>query len=44
MFLFVPLGFLCPFISKSFEHIKNTLLIGFGLSLFIEFLQLFTLS
>lgn len=43
IFLFIPLGFLCPFISKTFERAKNTLLIGLGLSLFIEFIQLFTL-
>ena len=43
IFLFIPLGFLSPFISKTFERAKNTLLIGLGLSLFIEFVQLFTL-
>ncbi|MRT18404.1 VanZ family protein, partial [Vitellibacter sp. q18] len=41
--LFVPLGFLCPLISKTFERLRNTFLIGFGLSLFIETIQLFTL-
>lgn len=43
IFLFIPLGFLCPFISKSYQSIKNTFLIGCGLSLFIEITQLFTL-
>ena len=43
IFLFIPLGFLCPFISKSYKKMKNTLLIGIGLSLFIEIAQLFTL-
>ncbi len=43
IFLFIPLGFLCPLISKTFERARNTLFIGFGLSLFIEMIQLFTL-
>lgn len=43
IFLFMPLGFLCPMISKKFESIKNTVLMGFGLSLCIEISQLFTL-
>ena len=43
IFLFVPLGFLCPFISKSYQSVKNTLLIGCGLSVTIEIVQLFTL-
>ena len=43
IFLFVPLGFLCPLISKRYQCVKNTLLIGFGLSLSIEIVQLFTL-
>lgn len=43
IFLFVPLGFLCPLISKSYQSIKNTLLIGCGLSFTIEIVQLFTL-
>lgn len=41
--LFIPLGFLCPIISKSYQCIKNTFLIGSGLSLSIEIVQLFTL-
>lgn len=43
IFLFIPLGFLCPLISKTFERAKNTFFIGLGLSLFIEIAQLFTL-
>lgn len=43
IFLFIPLGFLCPFISKSYTKMKNTILIGIGFSLFIEIAQLFTL-
>lgn len=43
IFLFIPLGFLCPIISKSYEHVKNIILLGFGFSLFIEVAQLFTL-
>lgn len=41
--LFVPLGFLCPLISRHYQSIKNTFLIGCGLSLSIEIVQLFTL-
>ena len=41
--LFIPLGFLCPLISKTFLNKKNICLIGFGLSFFIEIAQLFTL-
>lgn len=43
IFLFIPLGFFSPMISKKYESIKNTVLLGFGLSLFIEIVQLFTL-
>ena len=43
IFLFIPLGFLCPLISKKYQHIKNTLFIGCGLSFTIEIVQLFTL-
>ena len=42
IFLFIPLGFLCPLMSKYYQHIKNTLFIGLGLSLSIEIVQLFT--
>ncbi len=43
IFLFIPLGFLCPLISRTFERAKNTFFIGLGLSFLIEFVQLFTL-
>ena len=43
IFLFIPLGFLCPLISKRYQCAKNTLLLGGGLSLAIEIAQLFTL-
>ena len=43
IFLFMPLGFLCPFISKRYQCIKNIFFIGFGLSFTIEIVQLFTL-
>lgn len=43
IFLFIPLGFLCPLISRTFERAGYTLFIGFGLSFFIEIIQLFTL-
>lgn len=43
IFLFMPLGFLSPFISKTFERVRNIFFIGLGLSLFIEIAQLFTL-
>lgn len=41
--LFVPLGFLCPLISKSYRNAKSVLLLGGGLSAAIEVAQLFTL-
>lgn len=43
IFLFIPLGFLCPLLSKTFERARNIFLIGLGFSLFIEIAQLFTL-
>lgn len=43
IFLFIPLGFLCPLISRSFERARNIFFIGFGLSALIEIVQLFTL-
>ncbi|MCB7304713.1 VanZ family protein [Bariatricus massiliensis] len=43
IFLFIPLGFLCPLMSKTLERAGNTFFIGLGLSLFIEIVQLFTL-
>lgn len=41
--LFAPLGFLCPFISRHYQCVKTALLLGSGLSLSIEIVQLFTL-
>lgn len=43
IFLFIPLGFLCPLISSAYARVKNVFFIGLGLSLFIEIVQLFTL-
>lgn len=44
IFCFIPLGFLCPMLSKTYEEqAKKTLLLGFVLSLIIEISQLFTL-
>jgi len=39
--LFVPLGFLLPFIWKRYHPMRRTVLFSFGLSLFIELSQLF---
>lgn len=39
--LFAPLGVLLPFLSPAFQRLRNVLLFGGGLSLFIEILQLF---
>lgn len=41
--LFIPLGFFCPAISRTYERAKVTFFIGLGLSSFIEISQLFTL-
>lgn len=41
--LFMPLGFLAPVISKTYCRARNTVLLGFVLSLAIEISQLFTL-
>lgn len=41
LFLFIPLGFFLPFLSPAFQRLKQVLLFGSGLSLFIEILQLF---
>lgn len=43
VFCFIPLGFLCPVLSKVYEQWKKILLLGLGLSLVIEMSQLFTL-
>ena len=40
--LFVPLGFLIPTIWNEYRSLKNVFLIGIGLSLIIEILQIFT--
>ncbi len=40
---FIPLGFFCPMISRTYERVQNVLLLGFGFSLLIEVSQLFTL-
>lgn len=41
--LFIPLGFFCPMISKSYEQVKNIIFTGLGFSFVIEISQLFTL-
>ncbi|MGI6180553.1 MAG: VanZ family protein [Agathobaculum sp.] len=41
--LFIPFGFLCPWISKTFGRARNICMAGLGLSLLIELMQLFTL-
>lgn len=41
--VFIPIGFLVPFISSSFKDMKKTVLFGFLLSLTIEISQIFTL-
>lgn len=40
--LFVPLGFLIPTIWNEYRSLKKVFLIGIGLSLVIEILQIFT--
>ena len=40
--LFVPLGFLLPAIWNEYRSLKKTFIIGLGLSLLIEILQIFT--
>lgn len=39
--LFLPVGILAPLIWSKLGHLKNILLLGGGLSCFIEFMQLF---
>ena len=41
--MFMPLGFLLPLIWKNFRNAWKVIFMGFGLSLGIEFLQLFSL-
>lgn len=43
IFLFIPMGFLCPLISKTFGTLRTTVLIGAVLSLLVEIIQMFTL-
>lgn len=43
IFCFIPLGFLCPIISGTYEQMKKAVLLGLGLSFAIEISQLFTL-
>ncbi|MDK4450926.1 VanZ family protein [Enterococcus casseliflavus] len=43
VFLFIPLGFLCPTISSAYERAKVIFIMGLSLSIFIEISQLFTL-
>ncbi len=40
--LFMPLGFLVPVIWKEYRSLRIVLVMGLGLSLFIEVLQIFT--
>ncbi|MCM1261300.1 MAG: VanZ family protein [Butyrivibrio sp.] len=40
--LFIPFGFLVPALWKERRSLKNVALLGFGLSLLIETLQIFT--
>ena len=42
IFLFLPLGIMLPFLWRSFHRLKDTLIFGFGMSLSIEVLQIFT--
>ena len=40
--LFIPLGFLLPFLWKKYQSLRTTILFGFALSLSIELLQILT--
>lgn len=40
--LFLPLGFMLPFLWKRYSRLADTLLFGFGMSLSIEVLQILT--
>lgn len=42
LLMFVPLGCLLPMLRGKFRSFSKTLLLGFVMSVFIEFLQLFT--
>ena len=39
--LFLPIGIIAPLIWKQLGHLKNVILLGGGLSFFIEFMQMF---
>lgn len=41
---FIPIGFLCPIISRGYEKIKYAFLFGISISLVIEISQLFTVN
>lgn len=43
IFVFIPIGFLIPFMSRNFEKMVKTVLLGSSLSLAIEISQIFTL-
>lgn len=43
VFLFIPLGFFLPVLRSKFRTFFPTLLFGFGMSVFIELCQIFTL-
>lgn len=43
IFLFLPLGFFCPLLSRTFERAKYTFAAGLALSLFVEISQMFTM-
>lgn len=40
--LFIPIGFILPLIWSGFSELKKVMFWGFGLSLFVEIIQIFT--
>ena len=40
--LFIPLGIMLPLLCGRFRNIKSTFLLGLGMTLIIEILQIFT--
>lgn len=40
--LFVPLGIMLPLLWEEFKNMKNTVLLGLGMTLIIEIFQIFT--
>ena len=40
--LFMPLGLFLPLLWKAYRSIFRTMLLGFGISLFLEAMQIFT--